>query len=233
PNFPQSLWKKVLLDEAVDFDEINAYFFSTKLDLDPTPVSTVESALHKALGRSAEKKTVSTSPVWFQCFDKYCEAVETVFPYRSAELRVWRRHIDDMFTAKHEESHIRIIAYDVAARKVIATNPAILFDQCETTELVRLRMAFLDKDGVRYDDIGGTGGSGSTSKIAPTKLGRKKEICNNWNEGKCPRNPCPRRHACSSCGGPHIASLCKSKKHLSPRPVVLSFRVSGTRRVIS
>ncbi|KAF9025047.1 hypothetical protein BDZ89DRAFT_909880, partial [Hymenopellis radicata] len=97
PNFPQSLWKKVLLDEAVDFDEINAYFFSTKLDLDPTPVST------------------------------YCEAVETVFPYRSAELRVWRRHIDDMFTAKHEESHVRIIAYDVAARKVIATNPAILF----------------------------------------------------------------------------------------------------------
>ncbi|KAF8987130.1 hypothetical protein BDZ89DRAFT_975017, partial [Hymenopellis radicata] len=130
PVFPQALWKRVLLDEVVDFDEINAFFFSTKLDLDPTPVSTVESALHKALGRSAERKTVSTSIIWFRCFDKYSEAVETVFPYRTSELRVWRRHIDDLFTAKIDESQTRVIAYDIAARKVIASNPGILFNQC-------------------------------------------------------------------------------------------------------
>ncbi|KAF8998190.1 hypothetical protein BDZ89DRAFT_891281, partial [Hymenopellis radicata] len=108
PVFPQALWKKVLLDEVVDFDEINAFFFSTKLDLDPAPA-------------------VSSSIVWFRCFDKYSEAVETVFPYRTAELRVWRRHIDDLFSAKVEESQTRVIAYDIAARKVIASNPSILF----------------------------------------------------------------------------------------------------------
>ncbi|KAF9029285.1 hypothetical protein BDZ89DRAFT_898901, partial [Hymenopellis radicata] len=75
PVFPEALWKKILL------------------------INTVESALHKALGRSAEKKTVSSSVVWFRCFDKYVKAVETIFPYRTNELRAWREHIDDLFTS--------------------------------------------------------------------------------------------------------------------------------------
>ncbi|KAF9053904.1 hypothetical protein BDZ89DRAFT_939246, partial [Hymenopellis radicata] len=123
PVFPQHLWEKVLLDEPVDFDEINGFFFSfsTKLDVE-------------------EKKTVNTAVAWLRCFDKYSEAVETVFPHRAAELRAWRRHIDDLFTAKGDESHIRVIAYDIAARKVIGSSPAILFNQCDARELVSLRM---------------------------------------------------------------------------------------------
>ncbi|KAF9022933.1 hypothetical protein BDZ89DRAFT_908932, partial [Hymenopellis radicata] len=106
PVFPKALWKKVLLDEVVDFDEINAF---------------------QALGRRADKKMVSSSVVWFRCFDKYSAAVETVFPFRRDELRSWREHIDDLFTVKSENSHLRIIAYDVAARKIIGSNPGILF----------------------------------------------------------------------------------------------------------
>ncbi|KAF9019001.1 hypothetical protein BDZ89DRAFT_903805, partial [Hymenopellis radicata] len=108
PTFPDTLWKKILLDEAVDFDEINAFFFSTKLELDPTP-------------------TVSSAVVWFRCFDKYSEAVETVFPFRRNELRTYRQHIDDLFSAKVESSQARVIAYDIAARKVVASSRGILF----------------------------------------------------------------------------------------------------------
>ncbi|KAF9020513.1 hypothetical protein BDZ89DRAFT_916994, partial [Hymenopellis radicata] len=106
PLFPDALWKKILLDETVDFDEINSFFFSTKLALDPT---------------------VSTATVWYRCFDKYSEAVETVFPSRRRELREWRQHICDLFTVKVAEFEPRIIAYDIAARKVIGSNPGILF----------------------------------------------------------------------------------------------------------
>ncbi|KAF9039498.1 hypothetical protein BDZ89DRAFT_945313, partial [Hymenopellis radicata] len=180
PVFPEALWKKILLDQVVDFDEINAFFFSTKLDLDPTPVST------------------------------YVKAVETIFPYRTNELRAWREHIDDLFTSKVEDSHARVIAYDIAARKVIGSNPAILFNQYNAPEITKLQRAFLDRDGVRYNDIGGTGGS---AKSARTKLAKKREreICNNWNEGKCFRSACSRRHVCSSCEGPHVVTLCKPK----------------------
>ncbi|KAF9022427.1 hypothetical protein BDZ89DRAFT_904220, partial [Hymenopellis radicata] len=121
PVFPKALWKKILLDEAVDFDEVNAFFFSTKLELDPAPLGAAASTLQQALGRRADKKTVSSSIVWFRCFDKYSAAVETVFPFRREELRSWRQHIDDLFTAKTEDSHTRVIAYDIAARKVIAS----------------------------------------------------------------------------------------------------------------
>ncbi|KAF9052241.1 hypothetical protein BDZ89DRAFT_939683, partial [Hymenopellis radicata] len=205
PVFPEALWKKILLDQVVDFDEINAFFFSTKLDLDPTPVSTVESALHKALGRSAEKKTVSSSVVWFRCFDKYVKAVETIFPYRTNELRAWREHIDDLFTSKVEDSHARVIAYDIAARKVIGSNPAILFNQSRnSSELSSTETAFGTM--ILEAQVG-------AQNLREQNLAKKREreICNNWNEGKCFRSACSRRHVCSSCEGPHVVTLCKPK----------------------
>ncbi|KAF9010995.1 hypothetical protein BDZ89DRAFT_1226171, partial [Hymenopellis radicata] len=104
PTFPDALWKKILLDKAIDFDEINAFFFSTKLELDPTPVGTVATTLREAMGRRADKKTVSSAVIWFRCFDRYSEAVETVFPWRRNELRTYRQHIDDLFSAKVESS---------------------------------------------------------------------------------------------------------------------------------
>ncbi|KAF8989659.1 hypothetical protein BDZ89DRAFT_903055, partial [Hymenopellis radicata] len=72
-------------------------------------------------------KTVSSSSVWLRCFDKYSAAVTTVFPFRREELSVWREHIDDLFMSKSEDSHHRIIAYDIAARKAIGSTPGLLF----------------------------------------------------------------------------------------------------------
>ncbi|KAF8903253.1 hypothetical protein CPB85DRAFT_1438403 [Mucidula mucida] len=176
PLFPDALWKKILLDETVDFDEINSFFFSTKLALDTVPIGAFESALHQALGRRPERKTVSSAIVWFRCFDKYSEAVETVFPSRRRELRAWREHISDLFTVKVGEFEPRIIAYDIAARKVIASNPGILFSDWSHPELAKLQKAFIEAGGIKFNDLGVENCEHPRNRRRSVKTGMKDDV---------------------------------------------------------
>ena len=47
-----------------------------------------------------------------------------------------------------------------------------------------------------------------------------KDICLNYNRGRCSKDDCPRRHACLllGCGGPHQASRCPGRRSSPKKP---------------
>ena len=58
------------------------------------------------------------------------------------------------------------------------------------------------------------GAQAGPRRLAPSQ----REICINFNHGRCLRNDCPRRHVCSvrGCGGLHASLRCPEKRS-SPR----------------
>ena len=92
------------------------------------------------------------------------------------------------------ETVFREAAVNVEFRQRELQEPALLYMQTRGAELQQEERP-LKRDNTWMDK-------------GPTDV--SKEVCHNWNRGKCTNNKCPRMHVCSTCrNGSHKAVDCK------------------------
>ncbi|KAF9078686.1 hypothetical protein BDP27DRAFT_1310014 [Rhodocollybia butyracea] len=102
PYFPPDLWKSVLLDRFIEFEDILA---------------------------DDELPPVSIAFDWYAGWRAYSNALTTIFPSRAAELRKYEQHISYIFRTTPVSLHSRVLAYDRAVRKFVGSRRSVLFDE--------------------------------------------------------------------------------------------------------
>lgn len=103
PDFPPDLWKSILLDRFIKFEDILAD------ELIPWPVNPAFD--------------------WYTAWSVYSDALTTIFPSRAVELRKYERHISYLFRTTPVSLHGRVLAYDRAVRKFVGSRRSVLFDE--------------------------------------------------------------------------------------------------------
>jgi hypothetical protein len=185
PEFPEQLWKAVMLGQYVDL---------TKVHADNTAAQEGDSI---KIGNYLE---------WNECWEQYAKAVTMLFPNRAAELSVYQRRISKLFKAYVADTHDRVVAYDVAVRKRASKQGNLLL-----TDLIEYDDLFQEI----LHPSGTVAQGGKQSKSGRAKPGKSAEKCRRFNAGKCTNNAtnCRYRHACSACGSPdHAANACEKKE---------------------
>lgn len=181
PYFPEHLWKAILEDKAVNFDDIYA---------DTHPKT--------SKGHDASS--------WLVTWEMYARAVEFAFPMRQLELRNYGEHIRGLFSRTTQSAHRNILGYDIAVRKLIGSQRGLLFDDYREEQVTNLYQSYLDVNGGQYvkeatADASASGGNGLGGRRSDKK---SREICRNFNFGAC-LGRCDRLHVCNLCRGPHTA----------------------------
>ncbi|KIK62600.1 hypothetical protein GYMLUDRAFT_164808, partial [Collybiopsis luxurians FD-317 M1] len=92
-----------------------------------------------------------------------------------------------------------------AVRQLIGARRDLLYDEFTAPECIDLQYAYISPSGAHYN----AGSSSSQHSSKPKDI--SKEICQNYNNGKC--SGCERHHVCRTCRQPgHIRDKCQSKR---------------------
>ena len=127
------------------------------------------------------------------------KAVGFPFPHRREELSEYAKYVEGLFSAKHTNTHSKVILYDQSIRNQVGGGQNILFTDYQCFS--RLSEAILHADGVEYRGVGkgnSKGGKGS-DEGGPSK----KDICRRFNsqDGCCfTEEECFYKHVCKKSG---------------------------------
>ncbi len=233
PPLPARLQARLIAGEFIDFADI---LHATEVNSqEEQPVSLeVGEGHHLTLSRKRKRRDISDFTTWSQCFTVYAAVLTSVQPSRGPDLFAYHYIIA---TASKEYSSSAFLAYDVAFRKKAAQyrltrwgeiDPHIYSraftgmrrssNQCSlcTSSIHRMEDCSLYTGGPARKPRTTPAGPKPRSTV-PNYHG--KEVCLNWNRGRCSReHDCPRAHVCSvqACQGPHRAFTCPSRRS-SPR----------------
>ena len=188
---------------------------------------------HLALPRKPKKNVISTLSEWVKCFSVYATTLCAYQPHRGPDMLAYLYVI----ASAHEEFQFpACMAYDVAFRKKAANfrlsswghiDPQIYSRAFTGASKVKtgahcsrcLSTAHSTSECPLY--FSGPAKKARTSLAGPKRLvplHNGKEICLNFNRGRCSRESCTRAHVCSfrSYGGAHPATQCTLRRS-SPR----------------
>jgi len=151
-TIPESKWKHIFKGEAINLDVI----FSSLHHLAPPKenvgcIGTTEISL----GKSDPARKVQTSGDWTVAWHAASKATTYVFPHRTEELHQWGDFLASKFSAKHANSHHKLIAFNRAVRGMVGGGQSIvLTDQDRFTYLYSM---YLLPDGIQGGPSGRTG----------------------------------------------------------------------------
>lgn len=200
PEVPELVWNGIISSKYVDFDHIFSSIFSVDGDSKDT--------FHFG---DVELSTASTKPTkkvksqgdWISCWNRYYDAVVYVYPCRDIELRTYSTYVNDTFVGLRDDCAPQVVLFDRGARVVAARgNRGSLSD---AFKLQYLQIMYLHPSGAAAPGVVARA-EGSRSR------GRSNDVCNKYNDGKCPNRDCRYKHACRSCGGSHAQTDCPTGK---------------------
>ncbi|KAF7318342.1 C3H1-type domain-containing protein [Mycena chlorophos] len=121
PEFPDSEWTNLLGGKVVNLDVIVSGLFSTVLEDQRTEI--LAGGVELRFGHNEPIRTVRDMGTWTVAFSKLETAFLFIYPHRRAELTVYRDFINSMFAAVSSDFHGRIIEFDKACRRRLASTP--------------------------------------------------------------------------------------------------------------
>ena len=217
PPIPKKLYDRVLRWEFIDFHDLRPVDPLEDTNSEPDPVRYVMFP-DLAIARTSRKK-VKDLPTWTACFSLYVAILASKFPkcvpsmmaYQLSILKAHREYADPAWRV-YDEAYREIAAAtglrdwsksneDIYSRiftghaKVVSLyrhcgSTAYATDQC-TNEPFRKRA----RD------------STASSSYRPPPKQRGRNICWDFNDGRCSFNPCKYRHVCADCSGRIHASI--------------------------
>ncbi|KAF8814810.1 hypothetical protein BYT27DRAFT_7081763 [Phlegmacium glaucopus] len=192
---PRSIWRKIILDEFVDFERLYGSTDRNYSHQDDQKEFAGGYVLTKK-EQISTKKSIKSEAEWIRMFSAWEAAVLHLFPHRHDELQNYRAIIIDFFRATPHNSSIAI-QFDIEVRDRYARSPYHL-DNRDMLHIPLLTQLFRGSNSSFKRDSDSSYPSTSKRAMVP---------CQNWSLGICD-DPClnRRRHGvCSECGGRHRA----------------------------
>ncbi|KAK0458972.1 uncharacterized protein EV420DRAFT_1270178 [Desarmillaria tabescens] len=209
PPFTDNGLRAIVYGSVVNFDEVHSYFNSPSV---PTTVT-------HSLGNGLVFQTAETSYAhkvvnrdnWKFVWDKYEEILNHIFNGRQAELRRYYKFINNLFQRRHPSMDPQVIVFEKACRAHIASSRGtMLFNDIH--EFIELKESYLEVTGLAYVAPPGEAGTSGSSREGGRPKKRRREICRNWNGGRCSADDCRYRHVCSNCkSNDHSSKSCPSR----------------------
>ena len=168
---------------------------------------------------------INTFAEWVKCFAVYATTLCAYQPQRGTDML---SYLYIMATANQEFHFAACLAYDIAFRKKVAN---FQLSSWGHIDIQIYSKAFTGAGKIKASTLCSLGlsashstsecclyANGSANRARTAPLHNEKEICLNFNRGRCNEENCTRAHACSfsSCGGPHPATHCTLRRS-SPR----------------
>ncbi|KAJ3503737.1 hypothetical protein NLJ89_g8304 [Agrocybe chaxingu] len=130
------------------------------------------------------KRQVRNGSDWSAAFRKAKRAIIFLFPHRREELDKYEEHIKDLFAAKQDSAHGRVILFDASVRNLVGGGQNTLLTDYDRFH--NLAESILHADGVEYASAGTSsskrGGEAKGGHSKQGGSGRKKvEICKRFN----------------------------------------------------
>ena len=232
PTIPAKFITAAAAGEFVDFNEL---LHAIEVDSGEEPALCIQvgEGQQLALPRKPKKKVISSFSEWVRCFSVYASTLCAYQPLRGPDMLAYLHVI----ASAHEEFQFAAcMAYDVAFRKKAANfrlsswghiDPQIYSKAFTGASKAKpsahsslcLSTFHSTSDCPLYSS--GPAKKARTGLAGPKRLvplHNGKEICLNFNRGRCSRENCTRAHVCSlrGCGGAHPASQCTLRR-FSPR----------------
>jgi hypothetical protein len=199
---PRSIWKKILLEEFVDFAKLFASMEQGYDHNDEAEDFAAGFAIVKKNHLSA-KRPVRTEAEWIRVFGAWEAGVILIYPHRTAELQGYRRMVMDIFRAT-PSNPTAAINFDVEARDQYAKQPFHMDDRSRL-HLPLLTQLFTTANASSTHSVSR---KRAISPSSVTSTAKRTDVpCRNWNWGRC-QDPCPNRRkhgTCCVCGEDHAA----------------------------
>ena len=178
---------------------------------------------HLSLPRRHKRRVVSTFGEWSRCFTVYASTLCAYQPLRGPDMLAY---LYLLAAAQQEFNLPACLAYDVAFRRKAARFHLSTWGQLDPqlyakafTGVGTSSSCALCLEATHSTAECSLYSAGPANKPRATPAGPKhsglsssggKEICYNFNKGRCSARGCPRAHICSftGCGAPHPASRC-------------------------
>ena len=233
PTIPSKFATAAAAGEFVDFSELLHAVEVEGGEEAPLFIQVGES--HQlTLPRKPKKKMISTFSQWARCLCIYGSWLTAHQPSRGPDILEYLYLVACM---EQEFALPACLAYDVAFRRKAhklrlpswghidpdlytraftgpgKAKPQATCDLCLSTTHVSSQCHFYSGGPVKRPQASMAGPKHPAQATATSR-----EICLNFNRGKCSRNDCQRRHVCliSGCGGSHQAMHCPNRRS-SPR----------------
>ncbi|KAF8584364.1 hypothetical protein K439DRAFT_1346282, partial [Ramaria rubella] len=128
PEFPDSLWIEVLLDQFIDLDKIYTRAYLLNLEYKHTEkVSDVEIILNMGGSGSSPTKIIRTHGEWIIAFSSLKDAVLFAYPHQARELEDYQCFIVRQFATLQDTAlHARVINLNCAIRLRVARSNVYL-----------------------------------------------------------------------------------------------------------
>ncbi|KAJ3504145.1 hypothetical protein NLJ89_g8094 [Agrocybe chaxingu] len=201
-GIPLSQWDQILRGESVDLNQFFASKHCIQLDAERR-------------GRLGDTEIVFAVPDGKR-------QVRNGSDWRE-ELDDYEEHIEDLFAAKQDSAHGRVILFDTSVRNLVGGGQNTLLTDYDRFR--NLAESILHADGVEYASAGTSsskrGGEtkGGNSKQGGSGNRKKLEICKRFNGDRgCEydEDSCYYKHVCQACGNKgHGKSKCTSESDLS------------------
>ncbi len=231
PPMPAKFMAAAAAGEFVDFNEL-LHAIEVDSGEEPPLCIQVGEGQQLTLPRKPKRQPISTLGDWVKCFAVYAS---TLTANRGPDMFAYLY----LIAAAHKEFHFTAgMAYDTAFWKKASQFRLTTWGQidrqlysrastgagkakagtlcalCLSTAHVTSDCPLYSRWPAKKPKLAQAGPKGSTS----LKAFEGKEVCLNYNRGRCSRDDCPRAHVCSvkGCQGQHTAAKCP-RRRLSPR----------------
>ena len=232
PTIPAKFTTAAATGEFIDFNEL-LHAIDADSGEEPALCIQVAEGQHLTLPKKPKKRTISAFPEWVRCFTVYSSTLCAHQPHRGPDMLAYLYIIS---YAQQEFSFSACLAYDVAFRKKAAKFKLPSWGHIDPQLYAKaftgaskgkpnahctlcLSTTHPTQDCSLYH-------AGPAKRARVTTAGPKrtaplvggKELCLNFNRGRCHSHDCPRAHVCSfrACGGSHPALHCNLRRS-SPR----------------
>ena len=232
PTIPGKFSALAAAGEFVDFTELLHHIDWDVGEEPPVHVELAEGR-HLALSKRPRKKGITTFADWVRCFTLYANSFCAYHPQRATDML---GYLFVIASALREFSLPAVLAYDIAFRRKVATFKGTPWGQVDPALYSRaftgpgkarpnatcplcLQASHAASECPFYSPGPAKKPRGTPAgpkRTAPFVNGR--EICLNFNRGRCSSTSCARMHACSvrGCAGPHPSFKCTLRRS-SPR----------------
>jgi hypothetical protein len=199
---PRSIWKKIVLEEFVDFTKLFASMDQGYNHYDEPEDFAAGFAIIKKNHLSAKHDVVSEAD-WIHVFDAWKDGV-LIFPHRATELQGYHCFVMDIFcsTPLNPAAAIRFDCntHDWYVKQPFHMDDRSLLHLPLLTELFAAANSFFVSPSTSLKQ--------PLSSSTTTTLSKQSDVpCHNWNWGNC-KDPCSncRKHGhCCICGEEHQA----------------------------
>ena len=233
PALPNKLTGKILSGEFVDYGEILHALEADTRHEQPTCIQVGEGQ-QLVLSRRPRRREVTDIDQWVRCFSAYTATICTHQPIRAPDLLAYQYVITSAYSEYKADPTRPWLAYDTAFRQKAARYHTARWGEIDPQLYTK---AFTGKKRVSSCCLTCLSPAHITNDCplqepGPSKKARVqppehksaipkhhgREVCLNWNRGRCSNNPCPRAHVClvKGCQGEHRAYACPTRR-TSPR----------------